>query len=289
MRTAPVRRVTSPLRARLKAAVTRVARQEVQSLRPQIAELRREVDELHVSVDDDRYETVVDDDRLARALNELATARQTLDHVAKIQDENVATIAMVETHTRELSALVDSYRFSLELLLGPTGRYTPRFLTEADVDDLVRSFGWIDDQQCLVVALNAAYRTLIELELRCIGRFAGSTPNILAKLAAIAVVPLPSSEVLEIGTLFGVGAVGVARQISRTGADATLTVVDPFAGFQIQPHRGAELDVSYTPVTKTVIATNLALGGVSAHRYRLVEGRSDGTEVSARSAIDGMD
>ena len=178
--------------------------------------------------------------------------------------------------------MLANYRSSLELLLGPAGRYMSRFVSEDDVSQLIDQFGFLGDDGDVVAAVHQAYRLLVEVELRGLGRFAGSTPNALAKLTAIALMPVPSGEVLEIGTLFGLGAVAAMRQLARRDIDAFITIVDPLAGHQIQPDRGAELDVSVTRASRRIVEANLALGGVPSARYRLIEGMSgDSTTIEA--------
>ncbi len=186
---------------------------------------------------------------------------------------------LAETERRETDALITNYRSSFELLLGPAGRYMSRFVSEDDVSHLIDQFGFLGDDSDVIVAVHEAYRLLVELELRGIGRFAGSTPSTLAKLTAIALMPVPSGEVLEVGTLFGLGAVAAMRQLARRDVEAFITIVDPLAEHQIHPGRGAERAALATPAHRTLVEANLALGGVASARYRLLEGRPGDREI----------
>lgn len=288
----PVKRLTRPLRARLKSVVTRVAREQVATLRAELDEGRRKVQDAGTRVEEMRSVIASlqrESDRSALRVGDLtgevAKVSGSLGELVNQQHDFASGQAAVDDRMRELTSLVDAYRCSLDLVLGPTGRYAPRFISDDELQDLLLELEFVGDRDRVIVGLHQAYRTLIDLELRSVGRVAGGTPNILAKLAAVALMPPPSGDALEIGTLFGAGAVGVARQISRSGIEPYLTIVDPFAGYQMQPDRDDSIDVSLSPVTQAVVVTNLALGGVSPNNYRLIEGTSDSPE-SQRVAGD---
>jgi predicted O-methyltransferase YrrM len=294
------------VRSRVKLAVNRAIRRQVDALRVEqqrglqaavgklqtavgrvdtrVNAFESEFDDLRRDLDDLRRDVEIGDIRVTNAIADFAAARTALDGLTKLQHESAEAQSTTADRIRDLSALVNTFRTSLELLLGPTGRHLTRLITEPEVRLLISEFDFIGDRDHVVVAVHQAYRTLLELEGRGVGRFAGSTSNIVAKMAAIAMLPPPSAEVLEVGTLFGVGAVGVTRQLARIGIDAHLTIVDPFAGYQVQPERGDEVDVSYSPATRTVVERNLALGGVATDRYRLIQGRSDSPETQHDAA-----
>jgi hypothetical protein len=274
------------VRARLKKPLVRVARKQVAPVRADVAKLRTEWNherqrsiESAIAIEEIRA-TLQRDKGWEAAVAGLAANVET---IRSRVDERDQAERLADLQRRELDAVLANYRGTFDALFGPTGRHVTRFVLEDEITQLVEEFSFVDDRDAVVVAVHQAYRLLIELELRGLGRFAGSTPNVVAKLAALAVLPLPSDEVLEIGTLFGLGAVGVVRQLARREMAASITIVDPFAGHQVQPDRGDENDVSHTPATRSVVEANLALGGVSRKRYRLVEGLSG--DDSVRSAI----
>lgn len=270
--------------------MTRVVRREVDSLQRSVQatrdatsrtldELRGELVELRTALEASDRELAAAVGSLHEAQDELGVCRSAVADLVRFRDEDATTMTVVEGRTRELSATVESLRCSVELLLGPTGRHVSRLVTDDDVDGLVDDFDFVGDRARVAVSLHIAYRTLVELELRCLGRFDGSTANIMAKLAAVTVLPPPNGEILQIGTSFGIDAAAFARQVSRTGADARLTLVDPMAGQD--PRARADRDVSLCAVTPSVVEANLALGGVDERRYRLVPGRSDDRDVRA--------
>jgi hypothetical protein len=65
----------------------------------------------------------------------------------------------------------------------------------------------------------------------------------------------------------------MARQLSRIGLDNRITIVDPFAGGQLQNGKTRQ-DMSGSPVTEVVARTNLELAGVSGDRVRVMPGYS---------------
>lgn len=262
----------------------------VQQLRADLDTLRVEVDKRELDTDQESRYRLLAATETASALEDLRTSSQdqhrTIAEVAEavgalrltIENDNELHL-LAEAERREAKALLAGYRCSFDMLFGPAGRYASRFVTDDEVLQLVEQLSRFDEGDTIVAALHQAYRLLIEVELRGIGRLAGSTPNALAKLTAIALLSAPSREVLEIGTLFGLGAVAVMRQLARSGVDPFITIVDPLAGHQIQPGRGAELDVSATPATRAIVEANLQLGGVTPRSFRLIEGFSGDDRV----------
>ena len=311
-----VQKVSRPFRAHLNRHTTRVARQQVAALRTSVDvdmhDLRAAVTDLSILSND--VSALRNDVSTVRA--DVLTSQATVTTTAAVLDglqesvlrERAAVSAstgelagcveamrnriesldrmqrVLDRQRRDVGALMATFHCSLDLLLGPTGRYMTRLVSVDELRELIEEFNFVGDSDAVAVALHQAYRMLVELEARGIGRVAGSTTNAIAKLAAVATLPPPTAAVLEIGTLFGLGAVGVVRQLARRGLDADLTLVDPFAGYQMQPDRSAELDVSHTPVTRSVVEANLALGGVSTDRYRVIEGRSESDDTQAAIA-----
>jgi hypothetical protein len=261
---------------------TRLNRFTVNVTKKQIAPTKRAVNDLRASIGSQQQAWV----QLSCDLGEMRVdVKQALYGATVAKELNVAVrelatkvescekaVQRLDVRARELDDLIASHRTTLGLLFGSTGRFVTRLISEDDVNRLLDELSFVGDPETVAVVLHQAYRMLLELEIRGLGRLASSTPNALAKLAAVALLPAPSGEILEIGTLFGLGAVGLMRQLLRRDVDAFITIVDPFAGHQIQPDLGAELDVSGAPVSLRIVAANLSLGDVPASRYRLIEG-----------------
>ncbi len=171
----------------------------------------------------------------------------------------------------------------LELLLGADGMRGSRLPTEASIDALRRQIAKVTGAAKPQRAVVAAWRTLFDLEMRGIGRIAGSQANIVGKLATVPLLQPPSAEVLEIGTLFGLFASGMYRQLARAGYRPRLTLVDPFAGAQLQDGQSLGTDPTGTPVSRESAEFNLHLAGVREKDVRIIEGLS--TDHSVRKQV----
>ncbi|MFW6691613.1 class I SAM-dependent methyltransferase [Streptomyces sp. MAR4 CNX-425] len=166
-------------------------------------------------------------------------------------------------------------RYTLELLFdsGHDGR-KGRMPTKGSVDTLVAQVEAATGERDARPHVVAAFRTLVEVELRGVGRIAGGTPNILGKLTVPPLLDPPNDDVLEIGTLYGLFSAALTRQFARAGRRSSLTIVDPLADVQLQPGTANTADPSGTPVSEAVVRTNLELAGVPADRVRLHRGFS---------------
>ncbi|MEO3751781.1 class I SAM-dependent methyltransferase [Streptomyces sp. B6B3] len=190
---------------------------------------------------------------------------------------------------KELRELRDRVH-GLDLLLGREGRRVHRQPTVRQIGALARDVAEVTgargaDARREIVQ---AYRTLVEVENRGVGRIAGGTGNILGKLATVPLLDPPNGEVLEIGTLFGLFAGCLARQVVRAGLPYHLTIVDPISPVQLQEGRRLKHDLSGTPISEDVVRANLHYAGVQPERLRLVRGYSTAPEVRAALAGGGF-
>jgi predicted O-methyltransferase YrrM len=176
-----------------------------------------------------------------------------------------------------------------ELLLGPEGRRMPRRPTRQQIGALARRIAEVTGEPTAATRRETvqAYRTLVEVENRGVGRIAGGTGNIIAKLATTPLLGPPNGAILEIGTLFGLFAGCLARQIVRAGLPYHLTIVDPVSPVQLQKGKELGRDLSGTPITEDVIRANLHYAGVEPDRLRLIPGYSTDPELQAALASGG--
>ncbi|CAM5227954.1 hypothetical protein STENM327S_08728 [Streptomyces tendae] len=107
--------------------------------------------------------------------------------------------------------------------------------------------------------------------------------NICGKLASIPLLGPPNDEVLEIGTLYGMFSAGLVRMLERDGRSPALTIVDPFAGVQLQPGTTVRPDPTGTPVDEHAVRTNLALAGPAGAAARVRQGFSE--DPATRAAV----
>jgi hypothetical protein len=213
--------------------------------------------------------------RLDQHINRLARlrARQLNEETRTEVQQLRAELAGLRSELAATNEILAPLGYSVELLLGSAGRAKSRVVDDAVITLLaaqVQQATGLADARAHVVQ---AYRLLIELELRGVGRLAGGVKNVLGKLATTPLLEPPNGEILEIGTLYGIFAGGMARQLSRIGLDHRITIVDPFAGGQLQRGKVRQ-DASGSPVTEVVARANLQLAGVTGDRVRVVQGYS---------------
>jgi predicted O-methyltransferase YrrM len=171
-----------------------------------------------------------------------------------------------------------------ELLLGSDGRRFTRRLGAAQLTAVTRQVAKTTGEQYARRAVIQAYRTLVEVENRGVGRIAGGTSNILGKLATTPLLRPPNGDVLEIGTLYGLFAGCLARQMLRAGLPYDLTIVDPIAPVQLQEGMDIGADASGTPINEEIVRANLHYAGVLPDRVRLLRGYSTDEKIHATLA-----
>lgn len=218
---------------------------------------------------------------LDRHIERLAGAR-----TRQLLREQVGDVVDLRSEVIELRTEVARMRdsgFAVDLLLGSQGRRNSRLISREAMRELAGQVQEITGDPEAYGRVVQTYRMLFELELRGVGRLAGSAQNVIGKLTTTPLLAPPNGEVLEIGTLFGIFSGGMARQISRIGLPYTLTIVDPLATVQLQEGE-LKPDASGSPVTETVVRANLTLAGVEPERLRLVKGFSQDPHVQAAIA-----
>jgi hypothetical protein len=159
-----------------------------------------------------------------------------------------------------------------------------RVVSRDVMDTLVGEVAAISGAQRAEYHVSVGYTTLIDLETRGLGRIAGSVQNIVGKLVTVPLLDPPNEDVLEIGTLFGMFAAGLERQLARTGRQPRITIVDPLEGLQLQGGRDDQVDRTAVPVVEDVVRRNLQLAGVPADRVRLFKGLSGDDAIRAAAA-----
>ncbi|MDP9828943.1 class I SAM-dependent methyltransferase [Kineosporia succinea] len=238
----------------------------VRAIRPALNVLDRRIERLARR----RAREVVDSSRAVRGLR--SDGRQLREDLAQVRAE-----------LEGMRERVRQSEYAVDLLLGPHGRRNSRLVSEEKLRELAAQVHAVTRVPDAYERVVQAYRTLFELELRGVGRLAGTPRNILGKLVTTPLLNPPNGEILEIGTLFGLFSGGMVRQISRVGLPYRLTVIDPLASVQLQA--GAlRADTSGSPVTETVVRENLALAGVDPERLRIVRGFSEDPQVQAQAA-----
>lgn len=207
------------------------------------------------------------------------TARPVLNRIDERIDRKVRK-ELRETKN-ELKRLKEQ-QHSMELLLGSDGRRFNRHPSPGQLGAVARQVGDVTGEKHARRAVIQAYRTLVEAENRGVGRIAGGTSNILGKLATTPLLKPPNGDVLEIGTLYGLFAGCLARQLLRAGVPYHLTIVDPIAPVQLQEDMDIAKDSSGTPINEDVVRANLHYTGVRPERTRLLQGYSTDADIQAQ-------
>ena len=198
--------------------------------------------------------------------------------------------AQVEDHEARIAALerrLDKWAattYSAGLLLGSGARLGDRVVGPRGFDRLANQIASVTGADDVGRQLQVAYRSLFEAEARCVGRIAGSTSNILGKLVTTRLLATRPGSTLEIGTLFGVFAGALMRELARHELASDLTVIDPLEGVQLQPGHNSRTDVSGSPVSIGSVEYNLRAAGLSPDRYRILRGYSTTPDIRAQAA-----
>ena len=115
-------------------------------------------------------------------------------------------------------------------------------------------------------------------EDRCDGRLATTVQAAVVRSLALMSLGTGDIELLEIGTLFGIGAGALYRTGARAGQRVRLTLVDPLDGYYSVGLRDSTTGV---PVTLDVLSRNLKAMSVTESDVRFVIGKSGDDEVLA--------
>lgn len=181
----------------------------------------------------------------SRSLLRSSASRRLFRPVAELLDKRIerqvrSAVARSQSENEELKRdiqVLRQHQYTFDLLVGPGARGISRIVVPGAMgrlQDEVATLGG-GDRKAAERNLAAAFRLLVALESLGVGRIAGGTMNICGKLGSIPLLDPPNDEILEIGTLYGMFSAGLIRMLERDGRSPRLTIVDPFAGVQLQP------------------------------------------------------
>ncbi|MFF9202562.1 class I SAM-dependent methyltransferase [Streptomyces sp. NPDC014986] len=225
-----------------------------------------------------------------RSLLTSSASRRLLRPIADLIDQRIdrrlraaaAADAAAREEQRETAETVKRQQLTLDLLLGSPGRGLSRIVSPGPLNRLQSEVAELaGDRDAALRNIATAYRLLIGLESLGVGRIAGGTMNICGKLGTIPLLDPPNDEILEIGTLYGMFSAGLIRMMERDGRSPRVTIVDPFAGVQLQPGTPRRPDPSGAPVDELAVRTNLALAGPAGVAARIRRGFSEDPETRA--------
>jgi hypothetical protein len=227
----------------------------------------------------------------SRSLLTSPASRRLLRPVAELIDQRIerrlrsaaARDAAERERLRDAVELMKQHQLTLDLLLGSRARGLSRIVHQGPLDRLQNEVAaLVGDRDAAVRNVATAFRLLVALESLGVGRIAGGTMNICGKLGTIPLLAPPDNdEILEIGTLYGMFSTGLIRMMERDGRSPSVTIVDPFAGVQLQPGTPERPDPTGAPVDEHAVRTNLALAGPAGAAARIQRGFSEDPETRA--------
>jgi predicted O-methyltransferase YrrM len=118
-------------------------------------------------------------------------------------------------------------------------------------------------------------------EDRCEGRLATTVQAAVIRSLALMSLGSGDVQILEIGTLFGIGVGALYRTGTRAGQRVRLTILDPLGGYYDAGIRDSTTGV---PVTPDVLWKNLRAMSVPESDVRLIIGKSGDDEVLAEAS-----
>lgn len=227
-----------------------------------------------------------------RSMLTSSASRRLLRPIADLIDQRIdrrirsaAKTSAAGPETEQLRSALEvmkQQQLTLDMLLGSRARGLSRILHQGPLERLQSEVEALaGDRNAALRNVAAAYRLLISLESLGVGRIAGGTMNICGKLGTIPLLDPPNDEILEIGTLYGMFSAGLIRMMERDGRSPSVTIVDPFAGVQLQPGTPERPDPSGAPVDEHAVRTNLALAGPAGVAARIQRGFSENADTRA--------
>tara|TARA_R110002072_G_scaffold20532_10_gene74330 strand:- start:2673 stop:3800 length:1128 start_codon:yes stop_codon:yes gene_type:complete len=234
-----------------------------------------------------------DERRLSRLLDQQETALGAQqDEIQKLKDTIQKLKAKADTIDKQVSTnlvpqiekltgTVSKHEGALDRL--PTSNAT-KWLTHSrllsdDANKRIRS------EMGPLLALEVTERHLFNLahrvcmlEDRCHGRLATSIDTIVTRtVAALHLAKTsPNFRMLEIGTLYGIGAIAIYDVVRFITDNTHITLIDPLNGYY-----GSDAPdfASLKPVTLEVLQQNLAIWNVPAEDVTIIQGLSEGAEA----------
>ena len=164
------------------------------------------------------------------------------------------------------------------------------FKRQLTSDDLRHFAGeWVPKLGLSLHARSVAYiaHRICLAEDTCVGRLCGDIETMLLRVLVARSVKEPSLEVLEIGTLFGVGVAIIHENCRGLFSSMHFTVIDPLIG-HIGPHEKGILDPSTrAPATREVLIHNMERMNIPESDYTIIQKLSTDDEAKDQASKRG--
>lgn len=175
-----------------------------------------------------------------------------------------------------------AHQLTAERLLRVTGAASEihdRDVTPEQMRGLIDYWGPLLDLELDARHLQAWLHRVRAFETLAVGRIATNLEDIIIRSLAARAVARPTTEMCEIGTLFGIGGLVVRDAIAPFTDEAKLTIIDPLAGYygpdRADPPTGLVVD-------RRTLDRNIALFSPGENAVRVLEGYS--TDDTIREA-----
>jgi hypothetical protein len=161
-----------------------------------------------------------------------------------------------------------------------------RLLARADAEKLAKHWApllglKVEEKELFYLAHRVG-----NIESVCAGRLAASVNDILLRILVARAVKARSVDILEIGTLFGLGISALHEALAPLYERVQFTVIDPLEGF----YGAANKDIlTGVPVNKTVFEENLRRTGVQSDKVQLVQHLSTDPQALAEASRNRYD
>lgn len=267
-------------------------------LQTDLTKLDKQLFEIRTAIESGEIDRRVQDllqahlDTLANAAAATATATDE-EPGSRAPEERIESLAadvkgleekLTEDVERERSRLY-SYLLNLSTINSSGFLSHRRHLAEAAIRDLLA--GYVPALGLEINRRQLAYMAhkVCLLEDKCIGRLATSIETIIVRLLAARhlVATQKKLHIVEIGTLFGVGAAALYQANRLLTDDLTLTLIDPLTGY----YGAGQPDlITGEPVTMEALQANLARCDVAPKDVRILKGLSQDIAIREACADD---
>jgi len=203
---------------------------------------------------------------LSRYRSDQTQLQDTLDGLKKEISNSNNTLAKMNVGNFPLFR-----QFNRQLTTEDLKHFALEWVPKLGLDLNTKALAYLAHRICLV-------------EDTCIGRLAGNIETMLLRILVARSVKEPNLEVLEIGTLFGVGVAMIHESCRGSFRSMHFTVIDPLIG-HIGPHARSPLD-PYTkaPATREIFIHNMQRMNIPESDYTIIQKLSTEDEAKQQAS-----
>ena len=201
-----------------------------------------------------------------RIVSELGTTKKGLEQTVVEQEKLSRSMAMFQVQQEAQNARLthpQSYAFN-----GLGYQAFSRQLTKANAERLAEHWAPMLGLTVQKKELYYLAHRICQTENTCLGRLATSIDSVLLRTLVVRASGGPKLEVLEIGTLFGLGLIALHEAVKPLCAGLHFTAIDPLDGYYGKEHRDI---VTGVPISRAVLDENLRRAGMTKQDVTLIQ------------------